>query len=168
MTVEEAAGAGVTPRPVTDADAQDLYGLLTLCFAEYPGCFIDPHDDMPDILTPTSWLAGRTGAFWVVEDERTRIKACIAVDLPEAGIGELHRLYVRPDARGQGLARSLTRQAEAWAVARGARQLIAWSDTRFTKAHQLYLSLGYRKLETIRALGDISNSSEFCFLRQID
>jgi putative acetyltransferase len=155
----------MTPRPVTDFDAQDLYGLLTLCFAEYPGCYVDPHDDLPDLLHPTSWLAGRTGAFWVVEDDRSRIKACIAVDLPEQGTGELHRLYVRPDARGAGLGRSLTKLAEDWAQVRGVKRIIAWSDTRFTKAHRLYETSGYLRQPDIRKLGDISNSSEFCFLK---
>jgi putative acetyltransferase len=154
-------------RPVSDFDAQDLYGLLTLCFAEYPGCYVDPHDDMPDLLKPTSWLTGRNGVFWVIEDENTRIKACIAVDLPHAGTGELHRLYVRPDARGKGLAKALTLLAEDWAIENGATQILAWSDTRFTKAHGLYQRLGYTKKETTRALGDISRSTEFCFVKQV-
>jgi putative acetyltransferase len=152
-------------RPVADTDAQDLYGLLTLCFAEYPGCFVDPHEDMPDLLRPTSWLESREGGFWVVEDERARIKACIAVDLPEPGAGEMHRLYVRPDSRGQGLAKALLNRAEAWAIERGAKRLLAWSDTRFTKAHTLYESRGYIRQAETRQLNDISNSSEFCFVK---
>jgi putative acetyltransferase len=157
----------MTPRPVTDADAQDLYGLLTLCFAEYPGCFVDPHEDVPDLLAPTSWLKNRTGAFWVVEDARSRIKACVAIDLPEQGVAELHRLYVRPDMRGQGLAKALLDQAEAWAANRAATRILAWSDTRFTKAHRLYLARGYVKLGAGRSLGDISHSNEFCFERTL-
>jgi putative acetyltransferase len=157
----------VRPRPVTDADAQDLYGLLTLCFAEYPGCYIDPHEDMPDLLRPTSWLAGRTGVFWVVEDARTRVKACMAVDLPEKGVAELHRLYVRPDCRGQGLARGLLDDAEAWALKRGAVRLVAWSDTRFATAHALYQKRGYVRQSGSRQLNDVSNSSEFCFIKAV-
>jgi putative acetyltransferase len=157
----------MTPRPVTDADAQDLYGLITLCFAEYPGCFVDPHEDVPDLLAPTSWLQNRTGAFWVVEDERSRVMACIAIDLPGQGLAELHRLYVRPDARGRGLARALLDQTEAWAVAHAATRVIAWSDTRFTKAHGLYRARGYARVGAVRSLGDISQSTEFCFERTL-
>jgi putative acetyltransferase len=157
----------MTPRPVTDADAQDLYGLLTLCFAEYPGCFVDPHEDVPDLLAPTSWLKNRTGAFWVVEDARSRIMACLAVELPEPGLAELHRLYVRPDARGAGLGRQLMDKAEAWARAKGAKRIIAWSDRRFLKGHALYVRRGYARLEGIRELGDISQSSEYCFERKL-
>jgi putative acetyltransferase len=41
-------------RSVVDEDAQDLFGLLSLCFAEYPGCFVDPHDDLKDLRAPGS------------------------------------------------------------------------------------------------------------------
>jgi putative acetyltransferase len=157
----------VTPRPVTDADAQDLFGLMALCFAEYPGCFVDPHEDLPDLLKPTSWLTSREGAFWVVEDMTGRIKASMAVDRPEADIGELHRLYVRPDARGEGLAKALVTMAEDWAIAHGATRIIAWSDTRFTKAHALYEKRGYQRQPGMRALNDVSHSSEFCFVKDV-
>ena len=55
-------------RLARDADAQDLFGLLALCFEEYPGCFVDPHDDLSDLLRAGSSFADRGGAFFVVED----------------------------------------------------------------------------------------------------
>jgi GNAT superfamily N-acetyltransferase len=162
-----AADSGPAARTVRDADAQDLFGLLALCFAEYPGCFVDPHEDMPDIRTPTCWLARPGGAFWVVEDARGRVGACIAVDRPEPEVGELHRLYVRPDLRGAGLARGLIAMAERHAAAQGARSVIAWSDTRFLRAHALYRGLGYDRRGLERRIGDISNSAEYCFERAL-
>jgi putative acetyltransferase len=150
-------------RPARDDDAQDLFGLLSLCFADYPGCFVDPHDDLPDLRAPAASSAKKDGAFWVIEDERGRVSACIAVDCPEPGTAELHRLYVRPDLRRQGTARRLVAQAEAWALARGATRILLWSDTRFTNAHRLYEGLGYRNLNSPRNLGDVSNSTEHLF-----
>lgn len=166
-------------RPARDSDAQDLFGLLSLCFAEYPGCFVDPHDDLPDLVRPGHWGERRArtdddadgrllgGAFLVVEDERGRVCACVALDFPEfaadgSPVAELHRLYVRPDCRGRGLAKRLTAHVEGLARAAGARRMILWSDTRFTKAHALYEGLGYQRGPT-RPLGDISNSIEFFF-----
>jgi putative acetyltransferase len=154
-------------RPVSDLDAQDLYGLLALCFAEYPGCVVDPHDDMPDLLRPTSWLADRNGAFWVVEDQRGRVRASIAVDLPQEGCGELHRLYVRPDARREGLASILLELAEGFAWDKGARRMLAWSDTRFVSAHRLYEKRGYRQHPVPRALADVSRTEEYLFERSM-
>jgi putative acetyltransferase len=144
-------------------DAQDLFGLLSLCFAEYPGCFVDPHDDLPDLLRAGTSFADRGGAFWVVEDERGRVCACVAVDFPEPGAGELHRLYVRPDQRGRGLGSRLVRLVEAHARKQGAGRMFFWSDTRFTTAHRLYERAGYVRAEGTRDLGDISGSVEFRF-----
>jgi putative acetyltransferase len=157
------AACSVPVRPVADEDAQDLYGLLSLCFAEYPGCFVDPHDDLPELRAPATAIAQKGGAFWVAEDERGRVRACIAVDFPEAGVAELHRLYVRPDQRRQGLGERLVRMAEDHARSRGAGRMVFWSDTRFTTAHRLYERLGYVRIDGTRNLGDISNSVEYRF-----
>lgn len=165
-------------RPATDADAQDLFGLITLCFAEYPGCFTDPHDDLPDLVKPGHWAERRNadgrllgGVFLVLEDDRGRACACISLDFPgisddKSPIAELHRLYVRPDCRGKGLAKRLTQHVEALARQAGAHRMILWSDTRFTKAHALYAGLGYAR-GTTRPLGDISNSIEYFFTKAL-
>jgi putative acetyltransferase len=150
-------------RPVVNADAQDLFGLLSLCYGEYPGCFVDPHDDLPDLISPSSSYAETEGAFWAVEDERGRVCACVAVDFPESGTAKLHRLYVRSDQRGQGLGSLLVRQAESHARVRGAERIVLWSDTRFTTAHRLYKRLGYTQIDGQRQLTDISKSAEYRF-----
>ncbi len=104
-------------RPVRDTDRQDLFGLIAICYADYPGCFVDPHDDLPDLRMPSTSYERTGGAFWAVEDERGRVCACVAVDFPEAGTAELHRLYVRPDQRGKALGSRLAPRASG----RGAR-----------------------------------------------
>jgi putative acetyltransferase len=154
-------------RLAADGDAQDLFGLLSLCFAEYAGCFVDPHDDLPDLRAPGSSFDRRGGAFWVVDDERGRVCACVAVDFPDAGAAELHRLYVRPDQRGRGLGASLVSKVERHAREKGATRIFFWSDTRFTNAHRLYQRLGYVKVDGQRDLGDISNSVEYRFEKDL-
>jgi ribosomal protein S18 acetylase RimI-like enzyme len=163
---------GVTVAPlivrlVRDSDAQDLIGLITLCFAEYPGCYFDPHGDMPDIVRPAQSRLATEGRFLAVEDASGRICACVGIDFPEPGAAELHRLYVRPDMRGRGLAKELTCRMEEAARERGAARMIMWSDTRFTKAHALYKGLGYTRGDATRSLGDISLSREFRFERAL-
>ncbi len=159
-------------RPAVDADAQDLFGLLTLCFAEYPGCFTDPHDDLPDLVRPGHWPERRDakgrrlgGAFLVLEDARGRICASIAYDLPKPERAELHRLYVRPDCRRRSIAARLVRHVEQCARQDGARSISLWSDTRFVSAHQLYQALGYAPTGATRELHDISRTSEYEFVK---
>lgn len=154
-------------RPARDEDAQDLFGLLSLCFAAYPGCFVDPHDDLADLRRPGQSFRGPGALFLVVEDEAGRICACVAVDRPAPGEAELHRLYVRPDRRGQGLGAALVRRMEDLSREGGARRAGLWSDTRFGDAHRLYVRLGYRALGITRELGDVSGSREERFERDL-
>ncbi|MCC5976439.1 MAG: GNAT family N-acetyltransferase [Salinarimonas sp.] len=158
---------GLRLRRAEDRDAQDLFGLVTLCFAEYPGCFTDPHDDMPDLLRPASAARERGMHFLVVEDGVGRVCACIALDFPQAGTAEIHRLYVRPDSRRNGLARHLVGVTEAHARAAGATRVILWSDTRFENAHALYEKRGYVRGSEARELGDVSGSREWFFEREL-
>jgi len=163
--LEAAAGSAsgiLTVRPVRDEDAQELFGLITLCFADYPGCYVDPHDDLRDLSRPAAAIAGG-GCFWVIEDGRGRIGACGSVYFPQADIAELHRVYVRPDLRRRGLAGTLVGLAEDEARARGARLIRFWSDTRFLAAHRFYRRLSYLPTGEERELGDISHSREYRF-----
>jgi putative acetyltransferase len=128
---------------------------------------VDPHDDLTDLRAPGASFAAKGGAFWVMEDERGRVCACVAVDFPEPGTGELHRLYVRPDRRRQGLGETLVRLVEDHARERGAGAMFFWSDTRFTGAHRLYERLGYARAGGTRDLGDISNSVEYRFEKSL-
>jgi putative acetyltransferase len=161
-------GAGaLSVRPARDDDAQGLFGLVTLCFADYPGCYVDPHDDLKDLLRPATAAAAKGGCFWVVEDRGGQVGACVYVDFPHAGAAELHRVYVRPDLRRRGLAQRLVRLAEDEARARGATDMFFWSDTRFEAAHRFYQRLAYRRLDGERELGDISNSREYRFAKQL-
>jgi putative acetyltransferase len=158
----------MTPfRRAEDRDAQDLFGLITLCFADYPGCYTDPHDDLRDLRRPGESFRGPGEGFWVMEDQGGRVCACVAVETPEPGAAELHRLYVRPDQRRRGLGEALVRQAESRARAAGARRMAFWSDTRFTGAHRLYERLGYRATDETRDLGDVSASREYRFERDL-
>ena len=168
---EGAAGPGITFarwsgfRPARGEDVQDLFGLLALCFAEYPGCYVDPHEDLTDLRDPSRSFVEKGGLFLVAEDGRGRITASVAVDFPKQGEAELHRLYVRPDQRRRGLGTRLLREAEIFARHFGAERMHFWSDTRFADAHRLYARSGYARGEATRDLGDISRSVEYFFAR---
>jgi len=73
---------------------------------------------------------------------------CVALRaLPDGDplIGEVKRLYVRPDARGSGLGRALVLQALAEANAIGYRELKLDTLPTMAAARALYASLGFRE-----------------------
>jgi GNAT superfamily N-acetyltransferase len=161
------ASSALKIRPVRDGDAQELFGLIALCFSEYPGCYVDPHDDLADLARPAATVAKRGGCFWVVEDGAGRIGACVSIDYPQAGVAELHRVYVRQDLRRRGLAEKLVALAEQESRARGASTIFFWSDTRFLDAHRFYERLSYRRTGEKRELGDVSHSHEYRFEKRL-
>lgn len=62
------------------------------------------------------------------------------------GVGEIKRMYVRPEHRGRGVARRLIGSAEAVARHRGATALRLATGVRQPEAVSLYESLGYRPI----------------------
>lgn len=154
-------------RAAVDADAQDLFGLITLAFAEYPGCYVDPHDDYPDLVRPATSAAGKSALLWVVEDARGRARGCVGLKASSGGVGELKTLYVRPDQRRKGLGAYLVGVVEAAARARGDHRLVLWTDTRFTTAHRLYERLGFTRDGEARELGDVSRSWEYPYSKKL-
>ena len=82
------------------------------------------------------------GALFVAED-RGRLIGMIGLRPFEGGICEMKRLYVRPDARGRGLAKQLI------AVALDEARRLQYSEIRLDTlpmmgdAQSLYLALGF-------------------------
>jgi putative acetyltransferase len=76
---------------------------------------------------------------------------CVALrPLPQTqdtAIGEIKRLYVRPEARGTGLGRSLVETLLVEARAIGYRELKLDTLAAMTAARSLYTTLGFRECE---------------------
>jgi putative acetyltransferase len=154
-------------RDGTDDDAWDVIGLIAACWAEYPGCVMDVHGEVPYLRAPASAFAGWGGRLWVAEDGG-RVAGTVAL-VPGASLreGELRLLYVGRRWRRNGLGARLAGLVEEEARARGARELFLWSDTRFTDAHRLYKRLGYVREGATRELHDLSNTVEYHFRKRL-
>jgi GNAT superfamily N-acetyltransferase len=148
-------------RPVRDTDSAALIGLIGGCWAEYPGCVLDVDGEEPWLRAPATAYAATGGTMWVVE-RAPAVVACIGL-VPHGPRAELKSLYVGRAGRRQGLGARLVAMVEAEAVARGARDLELWSDTRFTDAHRLYQRLGYARTGRQRDLRDLSATTEYQF-----
>ena len=90
-----------------------------------------------------------TGALWVawIGDEAL---GCVALHELAPDVAELKRMYVRPEARGRGVARRLTEHAIAEATARGYARLRLGTLTTMHAAQRLYASVGFTRIAPYR------------------
>ncbi|MEQ8762456.1 MAG: GNAT family N-acetyltransferase [Planctomycetota bacterium] len=168
-TTSTEAFEGLELREARDDDAADLIALIGRCFAEYPGVLLDVEGEMPELLAIATTFAKADGRFWVVVDPADdRVIGCVGGAPASGGKSlELKKLYVSPTARRRGLGRALCGLVEEEARARGLSKVELWSDTKFTKAHQLYRSLGYEDTGQTRELEDISDTVEYYFVKPL-
>ena len=82
--------------------------------------------------------------FAVVRDPGGAPIGCGAIVMtPE--YGEIKRMYVRPSARGQGVARRLMETLEAKAVQNGCRTFVLETGPTLSEALMLYERMGYQR-----------------------
>jgi putative acetyltransferase len=73
---------------------------------------------------------------------------CIALKGQDATTGEIKRLYVRPAFRGRNIGQQLVAALITEARKIGYQRLILDTHISMTKAHELYVAAGFRKVDT--------------------
>jgi putative acetyltransferase len=154
-------------RTALDSDADDLIALVGSCFAEYEGCVLDTEHEMTHLLHVATHFAAAGGGAWVAGAPRSVVGSVACRPADDAGVLELQMLYVLAPWRRRGLGSRLVGVVEDEARRRGARFVELWSDTRFTDAHRLYLTLGYEQLPDVRELHDLSATREYRFRKAV-
>ncbi len=154
-------------RPVRDSDAEGLIRLIDVCWSAYEGCILDVDGEEPQLRAMRSHFDALGGEYWVAEGAGGLIAAGGGwAPAADAAGAELHKLYVLAELRRQGVARRLVAMAEAAARSRGSRFIELWSDSRFLEAHAFYEALGYRRTGRTRELNDLSDTTEFHFVKE--
>jgi ribosomal protein S18 acetylase RimI-like enzyme len=119
--------------------------LLFLEYAASIGVDLCFQNFSTELATLPGAYAPPRGALWLA-GPALRPSGCVALrPLPDGDplIGEVKRLYVRPDARGSGLGRALVLRALAEASAIGYRELKLDTLPTMAAARALYASLGF-------------------------
>jgi putative acetyltransferase len=153
------------PTPATADDAPAVMLLIGRVFAEY-GLLLMPVFEVPDLLQFDAYYTAPRGAFWVIRED-TRVVGSVGVERLDVRTAELHRLYVDPSVRGRGLGRTLVETVLSWSREQGIRRVVLWSDTRFENSHRLYRGLGFAQLGERTVEGDVNDSREYRFEREV-
>lgn len=153
-------------RAARNADAEALIRLVGDCFHEYEGVLLDLDDIDRDLLSFETYIRQSLGEAFVVTDSGEVVASVAFVPVGE-GRFELKRLYVKAELRGSGLALALLQLVENRVKNQGGESIIAWSDSRFERAHRFYEREGYKRQAKTRDLNDISQTTEYAFLKHI-
>jgi RimJ/RimL family protein N-acetyltransferase len=155
----------MVPTPATAADVPAVMLLIGRVFAEY-GLLLMPAFEVPDLLRFDVHYAAPRGAFWVVRDD-VRVVGSVGVDRMDDRTAELKRLYVDASLRGRGIGQRLVETVLDWSREQRIARLVLWSDTRFENSHRLYRRLGFEQLGERTVEGDINDSREYRFERDV-
>ncbi len=157
----------VSVRPGRDSDAAGLIALIGRCWSDYPGCILDVEREEQKLLALATYYGERGGTLWVAEDGDAIVGMAAAMPAG-SDVWEIAKLYVHPDCHGAGLAHRLLDMMEAHAAAQGAKSLTLWTDTRFIRAHRFYEKRSWVRAGPVRAIGDLSGSIEFDYVKPLD
>jgi GNAT superfamily N-acetyltransferase len=125
----------------------DLRRLRAL-FVEYEADLPEElrHGSVPDLATLQAAYERRDAAFLAERDGEPL--GCVAVAQLNAATALLLRLFVQPQRRGLGAARSLVTVAIAFAKRRGYRRIVLDTEKRqLVAAYSVYRSLGFAECD---------------------
>jgi ribosomal protein S18 acetylase RimI-like enzyme len=90
-----------------------------------------------------------SGGLWVAWQGGDAV-GCVALQPLSSDTGEVKRMYVKPESRGHGIARALSRKVIEEARERGYERLRLGTLANMVPAQTLYSSLGFEPIEPYR------------------
>lgn len=78
---------------------------------------------------------------------------------------EVKRMFVRPDARGNGISKMILTELETWARQLGFKFAVLESASKQVEAHNLYLKSGYERIPNYGQYEGLPYS--FCFKKTL-
>lgn len=134
---------------VVGVDDPDLIEIARAMFSEYReaiGVGFVQHG-YPEELANMPGKYGPPSGCLLLVYERERPIACGALRDLGDGYAELKRIYVRPEARRRGLARTISSRLIEFGRDHGYRAIRLDTLRRLAGAYELYLDLGFTEIE---------------------
>ena len=141
--------AGFRGFSIRRAEAGDLDAIRALVkevLAEY-GLTLDPSGTDTDLQDIESGYFASGGTFEVAVGVDGRLAGCCGVFVLDAATCELRKMYLRKDARGQGVGGRLLRRALAFARGRGSRRMELETASVLKEAIALYAGAGFQPIK---------------------
>jgi len=117
------------------------------------GAIQDFWNHIEDILPPS-------GRLYLARDPQGDLIGCGTLAKMEPGVGEMKRLFVRPEARGTGLGRALVEVRIAAAREMGLSSIIADTLRKNLEMQSLYDKLGFEQTPTYLKSGTLQGFPE--------
>jgi GNAT superfamily N-acetyltransferase len=115
-------------------------------YLDYIGDALDADGLDHDIAHWQDEYDGRTGVLLLVVDEGGEVVGTAAVRVLEPGVAELKRMWLRPAARGQGLAQPLLDKCLDEGRRLGCQTMRLDSQAKLAAAVKLYRANGFREI----------------------
>jgi GNAT superfamily N-acetyltransferase len=115
-------------------------------YLDYIGDALDADGLDHDIAHWQDEYDGRTGVLLLVVDEAGEVVGTAAVRVLEPGVAELKRMWLRPAARGQGLAQPLLDKCLDEGRRLGCQTMRLDSQAKLAAAVKLYRANGFREI----------------------
>jgi ribosomal protein S18 acetylase RimI-like enzyme len=127
-------------------DARRLFRELAAWYADEHGLDVGFQGFAAEVRDLPGKYAPPGGALILAYGDDGAPAGCVAVRRFNEAVGEIKRLYVRPQARGSGLGRRLAEASLAAARRLGYRRAVLDTASFMEPAQRLYEALGFRDI----------------------
>jgi putative acetyltransferase len=153
---DERDGAGII-RQFRPEDKPGVVAVIKSVYDDF-NYILDFNVFDKDLVDIQSTYEDAGGAFWVLEAGGA-VAGCLGVVPRDGDLCELKRLYLGKSHRRRGWGTRLLATARGWAIAKGFRRMVLWSDVLFEPAHGLYVKSGFRPTRETRAIDPTNPTS---------
>lgn len=133
-------------RDAVPGDESAVQEVVFSVLREY-GLKPDPDGTDSDLSDLQSFYVNRAGTFRIITDGAGNIVGCGGLLPVATGDVELRKMYLLPQARGQGLGRQLLEDLIATARARGHARIVLDTASVLKEAIGLYRMRGFQPFE---------------------